>query len=122
MVTNVLREDYLGLDSLIHVNVNDSGVDDKHRLWQAGEGAECGSDPEGHDVCGRRDRRGRLGQTPLPPTRRRVLPGSDFKGMAPRRLHVLKADDDKVNNPVSDDWLQPRRPRITTIARPASTY
>ena len=30
-VTNVLREDYLGLNGLgIHVNVNDSGVDDKH--------------------------------------------------------------------------------------------
>ena len=30
--------------------------------------------------------------------------------MAPKaRLHVLKADDDKANNPVSDDWLQTDR-------------
>ena len=110
-VTNVLREDYLGLNGLgIHVNVNDSGVDDKHPAFgKRVKGPGAGSDPEGHGtfvagvIAG--DGSGSDSITANPP------PGSfkdpDFKGMAPKaRLHVLKADDDKVNNPVSDDWLQ----------------
>ena len=110
-VTNVLREDYLGLNGLgIHVNVNDSGVDDKHPAFgKRVKGPGAGSDPEGHGtfvggvIAG--DGAGSDSITVNPP------PGSfkdpDFKGMAPKaRLHVLKANDDKVNNPVSDDWLQ----------------
>jgi len=110
-VTNVLREDYLGLDGLgIHVNVNDSGVDDKHPAFgKRVKGPGAGSDPEGHGtfvagvIAG--DGSGSDSITVNPPLGSFENP--DFKGMAPKaRLHVLKADDDKVNNPVSDDWLQ----------------
>ena len=110
-VTNVLREDYLGLNGLgIFVNVNDSGVDDKHAAFgKRVKGSGAGSDTNGHGtfvagiIAG--DGSGSDSIITNPP------PGSikdpDFKGMAPKaRLHVLKADDAKVNNPVSDNWLQ----------------
>ena len=86
---NVLREDYLGLNGLgIHVNVNDSGVDDKHSAFgKRVKGPGAGSDPEGHGtfvagvIAG--DGSGSDSITANPP------PGSfkdpDFKGMAPRR-------------------------------------
>lgn len=110
-VTGVTREDHLGLNGLgITVNVNDSGVDDKHAAFgKRVKGSGAGSDPEGHGtfvggvIAG--DGAGSDSITENPP------PGSfenpDFKGMAPSaRLHVLKADDDKVNDSVSDNWLQ----------------
>ena len=110
-VTNVVSEDYLGLNGLgIFVNVNDSGVDDKHAAFgKRVKGSGAGSDTNGHGtfvagiIAG--DGSGSDSIITNPP------PGSfsdpDFKGIAPKaRLHVLKADDSKVNNPVSDDWLQ----------------
>ena len=110
-VTNVVSEDYLGLNGLgIFVNVNDSGVDDKHAAFgKRVKGSGAGSDTNGHGtfvagiIAG--DGSGSDSIITNPP------PGSfsdpDFKGIAPKaRLHVLKADDSKVNNPVSDHWLQ----------------
>ena len=85
-------------------------MDDKHPAFgKRVKGPGAGSDPEGHGtfvggvIAG--DGAGSDSITVNPP------PGSfkdpDFKGMAPKaRLHGLKANDDKVNNPVSDDWLQ----------------
>jgi hypothetical protein len=54
-------------------------------------------------------------------------PGSfedpDFKGMAPKaRLHVLKADDDKVNNHVSDSWLQTESATYHYVQKPKRKY
>ena len=110
-VTNVVSEDYLGLNGLgIFVNVNDSGVDDKHAAFgKRVKGSGAGSDTNGHGtfvagiIAG--DGAGSDSIITNPP------PGSfndpDFKGIAPKaRLHVLKANDSKVNNPVSDVWLQ----------------
>ena len=110
-VTNVVSEDYLGLNGLgIFVNVNDSGVDEKHPAFgKRVKGSGVGSDTNGHGtfvagiIAG--DGSGSDSIITNPP------PGSfgdpDFKGIAPKaRLHVLKANDSKVNNPVSDNWLQ----------------
>ena len=110
-VTNVLSEDYLGLNGLgIFVNVNDSGVDDMHPAFgKRVKGSGAGSDTNGHGtfvagiIAG--DGAGSDSIITNPPPGSIIDP--DFKGIAPKaRLHVLKANDSKVNNPVSDNWLQ----------------
>ncbi|MDP7048738.1 MAG: S8 family serine peptidase, partial [Verrucomicrobiota bacterium] len=110
-VTNVVSEDHLALTGQgIYVNINDSGVDESHAdFGRRLKGPGVGQDSDGHGtfvagiIAG--DGAGSDTIKTNPP------PGSfkdpDFRGMAPKaRLHVLKADDDKVNNHVSDSWLQ----------------
>ena len=109
-VTNVLSEDYLGLNGLgIFVNVNDSGVDDMHPAFgKRVKGSGAGSDTNGHGtfvagiIAG--DGAGSDSIITNPPPGSIIDP--DFKGIAPKaRLHVLKANDSKVNNPVSDNSM-----------------
>ncbi|MDP7441428.1 MAG: S8 family serine peptidase [Verrucomicrobiota bacterium] len=126
-VTNVIQEDYLGLTGDdIYLNVNDSGVDDSHAAFGnrlKGPGAGQDSDGHGTFVAGiiAGDGSGSDTIKTNPP------PGSfkdpDFKGMAPEaRLHVLKADDDKVNNHVSDSWLQTESATYHYFKSPRQKY
>ncbi|MEC7813083.1 MAG: S8 family serine peptidase, partial [Verrucomicrobiota bacterium] len=110
-VTNVMSEDYLGLTGQnIYLNVNDSGVDDSHAAFgRRLKGPGAGQDTNGHGtfvagiIAGDGSGSGTIKTNPPPGS----FEDPDFKGMAPKaRLHVLKADDDKVNNHVSDSWLQ----------------
>ncbi len=126
-VTNVLSEDHLGLTgSRIYVNINDSGVDDSHAAFgNRLKGPGAGKDPDGHGtfVAGIIAGNGAGSDT----IKTNPPPGSfkdpNFKGMAPEaRLHVLKADDDKVNNHVSDSWLQAESATYHYFKRPKQKY
>ena len=103
-MTNVLREDYLGLNGWGFTSTSTTPAwTTNTRLLAAGEGAGAGSTRRhGTFVAGvivgdgsstYRQPAGVLSR----------IPTSRACTTAP---HVLKADDDKVNNPVSDDWLQ----------------
>ena len=115
-VINVEITNHLNLTGKgIFVNVNDSGVDKEHpalkgRLRGSGRKVEWGSDTNGHGtfvagiIAGDGTGSGTIKTNPPPGS---LKENPNFKGMAPEaKLHVLKADDDKVNNHVSDIWLQ----------------
>jgi len=113
-VTNVVSTNHLDpplTGAGIFVNVNDSGVDKEHPALK-GRLRGAGSDTNGHGtfvagiIAGDGTGSGTIKTNP-PPGSLKEIQDPDFKGMAPEAmLHVLKADDDKVNNHVSDIWLQ----------------
>jgi len=127
-VTNMIQEDYLELTGRnIYVNVNDSGVDDSHAAFDNRlKGPGKGKDIDGHGtfvagiIAGDGSGSGTIKTNPPPGSLKK---DPDFKGMAPKaKLHVLKADDDKVNNHVSDSWLQTESATYHYFQSPRQKY
>ena len=125
-VTGVSKTDYLGLTgNRIYVNINDTGVDDHDAFGRRLFGPSAGQDRHGHGtfvagiIAGDGSGSGTIKTNPPPGS----YEDPDFKGMAPKaKLHVLRADDYKVNNHISDNWLQTESATYHYFKSPKQEY